>query len=788
MKKTLYILASLTAVLFASCAKEVEVKEETIDEPVAGTTLRAAVEGVDTKVSANAVGVYNWQASDKIAVLDDAGDVYEFTAASAGTTSEFNCASSITLGSYAAYPYSTSFAATGDAVTFVIPSTIIYSADATNMPMLGKISGDVVTFKAVGGLLKLIVYGVPSGSTQLEFAAKAQKVSGNFAIADASIESPVIATAVKGASDNTITIDYTGKYSANMVFYIPLPTGTIEGFDLTFNDTDNTTKSVSVNLTVARNGIILAPTLNMVTPTTMWSEDFTGYAANTKFNNSDIQTTGDYTAVAYGGAAIKYTTVDGNSDTKMYGDNNVGGVSPELLINKHGASSDGSFTVAGIPTLNSTTLSITFKVNGNLTFSSSTEGVSVSGTYNKDAKTYDGFIHNPNGASSLDITMTNSSSSNIRVDDFVVKTAAPSPSIVCSASMRTINAASLSSDDVTGVSLIGAVDGTGIGVSANQDWLEASLSGTTLSISANAYNHTKNDRVGVVYLKATGATTKEISVTQKPTIVPAPTLTAVAQDKSFTVSWTPDAKAGSYVAYYSTDDNLADPTSGTPLTIDTSGATYTASPSEDLVNGTNYTIYVRVNSVDANYSTVYGAPADNWVTRTVTPAAAAAATYTWTLANGDLGTTGSPESSVNKGTLSTTSSTITWSNTYTWGNNDQKYFGWDSSSSARGVQIGKGTSKGVIGNCTQAQFTTTGFTAPVTKVVVNAATASGGNATLSVTVNGTNYKNSGNNTVSLTTTATDYTFTGSATGTIVVTITNSAEKAIYLKAIKINTD
>lgn len=786
MKKTLYILASLTAVLFASCAKEVEVKEETIDEPVVGTTLRAAVEGVDTKVSANAVGVYNWQASDKIAVLDDAGDVYEFTAASAGTTSEFNCASSITLGSYAAYPYSTSFAATGDAVTFVIPSTITYSADATNMPMLGKISGDVVTFKAVGGLLKLIVYGVPSGSTQLEFAAKAQKISGDFAIADASIESPVIATAVKGASDNIITIDYTGKYSSNMVFYIPLPTGTIEGFDLTFNDLGATHKSVSVDLTVARNGIILAPTLNMVTPTTMWSEDFTGYAASTKFDNSDIQTTGDYTAVAYGGASITYTTTDGNSDTKMYAEHSLGGVSPELLINKKKDSKVGSFTIAGIPTLNYTYLSISLKVNGNLSYTSSTDGVTIYGTFNSSAKTFDGYIFNPNGASAVTITLSNpSTSSNVRVDNFVVKTAAPSPSIDCSASMRTIDAASLSSDDVTGVSLIGAVDGTGIGVSTNQDWLEASLSGTTLSISANAYNHTKNDRVGVVYLKATGATTKEISVTQKPTIVPAPTLTAVAQDKSFTVSWTPDAKAGSYVAYYSTDDNLADPTSGTPLTIDTSGATYTASPSEDLVNGTNYTIYVRVNSVDANYSTVYGAPADNWVTRTVTPAAAAAATYTWTLANGDLGSDGSPSSSVSKGTLSSTSSTIAWTTSYTWANNEVKYLGWDGT---KGVQIGKATKNKVLGYCSSAAFTTSGFTDPVTKVVVGGAIAASGATTVSVTVNGVNFKCGGNNTASLTTTASEYTFTGSGSGEIVITFTTTAEKAFYFKSVKINTD
>ena len=91
MKKTLYILASLTAVLFVSCAKEADVKEEPVVEPVVtGTSLHAVVEGVDTKVSANAAGEFKWQTSDQIAVLDDSGYAYAFVAASAAASSEFS--------------------------------------------------------------------------------------------------------------------------------------------------------------------------------------------------------------------------------------------------------------------------------------------------------------------------------------------------------------------------------------------------------------------------------------------------------------------------------------------------------------------------------------------------------------------------------------------------------------------------------------------------------------------------------------------------------------------------
>lgn len=635
MKKTLYILASLTAVLFVSCAKEVDVKEEPVEEGtlVTGTTLRAAVEGVDTKVSANAVGEYKWQASDKIAVLDNAGDVYEFTAASAGSTSEFSCASSITLGSYAAYPYSTSFTASGNAVTFEIPSTITYSADATNMPMLGKISGDNVTFKAVGGLLKLIVYGVPSGSTRLEFAAKAQKINGSFAIADASIAAPVIATADKGASDNTITIDYTGKYNANMVFYIPLPTGTIEGFDLTFNDAGNTTKSVSVNLTVARNTIILAPTLNMFTPSALFSETFT-----TDLTGSGSPAT--VTVVAYnaekkgqtvaGGATVDYS-INSIEGTKVYVDQNLakGAAAGELLLGQKVSSTNGEFYITGIPTLGNSNATLTFVANNNTAsrsgVSSPTEGVSVfnrttTGTAAPYTISYT--ISIASGVDDFDLTFSNSTGNNVRIDDISITSAAPAPAIsFAGTGTRTIAAASLTaSSTVDDVTLSGAVDGTGIGVTSNVSWLSGTLSGTTLTITASEYNHTKADREGKIYLKATGATTQEITVTQKPTIVPSPSLGISGGNQTFTLSWTPNEKAGSYVAYYSTTADLADPTSGTtPLTINTSTTPYTAVPSVDLTNGTTYYIYVRVYTVAAEFADVYGAPVDNWATTSVTP-------------------------------------------------------------------------------------------------------------------------------------------------------------------------
>lgn len=88
-------------------------------------------------------------------------------------------------------------------------------------------------------------------------------------------------------------------------------------------------------------------------------------------------------------------------------------------------------------------------------------------------------------------------------------------------------------------------------------------------------------------------------------------------------------------------------------------------------------------------------------------------------------------------------------------------------------------------NSNQVQYinlSTSGISGTITKVVVNASTASGVSATASVTVGGATF---GGDPKSLSTTATDYTFNGSASGDIVVTVTkpSKATKALYVKSV-----
>lgn len=99
--------------------------------------------------------------------------------------------------------------------------------------------------------------------------------------------------------------------------------------------------------------------------------------------------------------------------------------------------------------------------------------------------------------------------------------------------------------------------------------------------------------------------------------------------------------------------------------------------------------------------------------------------------------------------------------------------------STKGIHYG--TSSGQV---TYIRLSTSDISGTVTKVVVNASTASGVSATVGVTVGGNAF---GGDAQNLSTSAANYTFNGSASGEIVVTVTkpSKATKAIYVKSVAV---
>lgn len=155
--------------------------------------------------------------------------------------------------------------------------------------------------------------------------------------------------------------------------------------------------------------------------------------------------------------------------------------------------------------------------------------------------------------------------------------------------------------------------------------------------------------------------------------------------------------------------------------------------------------------------------------------------YTWSLASGDLGSSGAPSASVSKGTPS-----ITWNTSYTWGDGSAtKYLGW---SSSYGVQVGAGSA---TNKCTSLILSTYGYTGYVERVRVNFTQVKDGGASVAVSVNDVAFTCGGNTTASaVDQSSANYDFTNASLvkGDVVITFTNVADKAFYIKSIEINPD
>lgn len=760
MKKSILLLTG-SALLLAGCAKvenEVVVPESTMKHVV----LKATVNEADTRVSADAAGSFSWQAGDEIAVYTDKGSVAKFTAANGGATADFegDLPSDAGFGSYAFYPYADNFAAPSpdDHIVFTLGGVHNFVQDATNMPMMGAITDEGVTFEAVGGVLKLIVYNVPQGANEFRFVSTGgKKIAGNFTVTNGAI---VTEDAV-GAVEDTQKFLFQRPESGNMVFYIPLPTGTIGAFKVQFYEEDNNTpvyeKTANANLTVGLNKLIVAPALNVggavVADATLTNADIVAAGLAEQYPNSPVSYTNSF-------GTWKLAAITPNKDTKYLSIRNS---SPLSYVELPSFPNDiASVTLHGVVNGSERAYSgsVYFRTVASNTGESlatgtaSSAGADVVLTIPAGHKT--GFIMSSNPCLMTGITVK-----------FNAGTPATIPVIsFTGTNSRTVGAGKLNCN-IEGVKLSNALDNLGITpvIDAEADWITSAVitgdltseNGATLTISAGSYNYGSEAKTGKVYLRATGAEEKVITVSQNPSIVNNPTLTATSGNASFTVTWTGDTKVANYIGYYSINE-LDDPTTGTALSISHDGSSYSASPSAAVQNGQTYHIYVRVNALTESYVGKY-AIAEGWATTDVTPAIPQVEkTATLSIGSGDTFRTTSPATKKDN-------------QNFTWTLTTSGYLGgWNAD--YNGQQIGKG------GAAATATIASDYGDRTVTKVSVKAST--GSSATISVKVGDTSFTCNGSNTASVSSNSPKwFTFEGTGTGSITITFAGGGSKASY---------
>ena len=633
MKKIYYAIAA--ALVLAGCAKETEIEEPINTNPEGRlVTIRANVGDDETRMSTDNSGNFSWQDGDKITVLTSNGNKVEFTTHSAGASVDFSgtLPSGDNLGSYALYPASTAHALNNSSsLTFSIVNDVNWSADTNNMPMIGLIDSEGnASFKAIGGVMKLILYNIPNDAREFTFAATNKKISGDFSI-DPTVAAPEITlSSAETVAEKKQTIKF--ERTPNKVFYVPLPTGTLDGFTITLYDGDANellSKTVTANVTVGRNKLILAPALNCAAATTIWKETFTGHSSISSNSSSptSIQTGTGYDAVGDSGITYVLGSESSVQTSNLY---SGGASSPELLVK-----SSNPFTVSNIPAGGNTSLELSWYSNRTtLSVTASSSDVTV-GEISHNDKKHTTTLSIKNSPTTFNLTF--SASENTRLDDIVLAIPAKAysvPTITSDDDELTIGLGETSAS--TDVALANPVDGLGISWSVSYPvaaeevdaykWISAvTIKEGVLTVTASGANVTGADKTATLTLKATGAAAKDIALTLTSALVPNPTdLKALAGDQQVEISWTADEHATGYVAYYRSADGAAFDSEGEPNDGTTAITGFTVAEGKysktvtGLTNDTEYTLYVKVSTVaDGGYV----APSA-YVTTTFTPAEA----------------------------------------------------------------------------------------------------------------------------------------------------------------------
>lgn len=262
MKKIGIMLSAAAALMMAGCAKDMT---ETTEVGAVGT-LYATVEGSDntTRVGFDKSGKFYWSEGDQIGVARGGLTELDFTAlkinSGVGTGNASFSGDDVPTEGYAVYPYSADhhMSAFGDLIFYSFPSEYNYtkvdtdffsaeqgSGNSFNAPMWGKIEGNSVHFKHLGGVFCVKIDKMPSASGTFTFSAD-QNIYGTYHIDLSGSENPaftVDAALSAGTTGKSVTITFDGAtVGESGVFYIPVPTGDYTNVTVSVSDQDGGNK------------------------------------------------------------------------------------------------------------------------------------------------------------------------------------------------------------------------------------------------------------------------------------------------------------------------------------------------------------------------------------------------------------------------------------------------------------------------------------------------------------------------------------------------------------------
>lgn len=221
------------------------------------TTVKATMEQKgSTRSLVDDNGKFTWAAGDVISVFTSTGGNREFVLASGEgeVQATFNgtLVNDETMTGCAVYPYNAAHQLSGNMLTVTMPAeygdfTTDYAPN-THAIMVAKIEGAQtqaslgnLDFKHLGGVLRFAIDNMPADAAQFVFTATDKDVTGTFTV-DISETEPVINAVSSATTNNTVTIKFKPLTEATdgMIFYVPLPVGTYDGFSIAVQKQDGT--------------------------------------------------------------------------------------------------------------------------------------------------------------------------------------------------------------------------------------------------------------------------------------------------------------------------------------------------------------------------------------------------------------------------------------------------------------------------------------------------------------------------------------------------------------------
>ena len=291
-------------------------------------------------------GKFSWVTGDQISVWNGSSFV-TFTCSNGNTFS----GNETNPSKYAVYPAG-NHTISGNNVTVNLPSSYGNGntdyVKNTNAIMLASVQqgNSNLTFKHLGGLMRFNIKNVPAGANKFVFTASDKRITGAFPVEDD------IITAEYNNGNNTVTINFKALSSSkDITFYIPLPTGTYNGFKIEIKGNNTTLDYTSTaRNTINRRSLLLMPTFVCNNGNLNKQE-----SASVDFSNNSNTTT----TITTESVEVKTATATGNSSVKLsYNPSSQ----PTLNLtddNKDGATQESKATVNVEVPANSTVTALT---------------------------------------------------------------------------------------------------------------------------------------------------------------------------------------------------------------------------------------------------------------------------------------------------------------------------------------------------------------------------------------------------------------------------------------------